>query len=83
MHGTNIKIIGAQQAKLHKIYKNTKLKLLKTKAAICFNKLCRIKHLTPNYIHIKVNGNNPQCNFNINFIILTCASVDLIIKNIN
>jgi hypothetical protein len=32
------KIIDAQQAKLHKTYKNTKLKLLKTNAAIWFNK---------------------------------------------
>jgi len=29
MHGTNIKIIGAQQTKICNIYKNTRLKLLK------------------------------------------------------
>jgi hypothetical protein len=34
MHGTTIKIIDAQQAKLRNNYKNTKLKLLKTNAAI-------------------------------------------------
>jgi hypothetical protein len=39
MHGgTTIKIIDAQQAKLRNKYKNTKLKLLKTNAAIWFNK---------------------------------------------
>jgi len=40
MHGATIKIINAQQARLN-IYKNTKLKLLKTNAAIWFNKICR------------------------------------------
>jgi hypothetical protein len=38
MHGTTIKIIDAQQAKLRNDYKNTKLKLLKTNAEIWFNK---------------------------------------------
>jgi len=41
MHGVTIKIVNAQQAKLNN-YKNTKLKLLKTNAAICFNKMCKI-----------------------------------------
>jgi len=50
--------ISAQQAKCCNIYKNIKLKLLKTNATIWFNKICRTKHLTPNYIHIKVSGNN-------------------------
>jgi len=36
-----MKIIDAQRAKLCNNYKNTKLKLLKTNAAIWFNKLCR------------------------------------------
>jgi len=44
MHGTNIKIISAQQAKICNIYKNTRLKLLKTNTAIWFNKMCKIKH---------------------------------------
>ena len=35
MRGTTIK------AKLHNIFKNTKLKLLKTNAAIWFNKMCK------------------------------------------
>jgi len=33
MHGATMKIVNAQQAKLNN-YKNTKLKLLKTNAAI-------------------------------------------------
>jgi len=52
MHGTTIKIINAQQAKLSIIYKNTRLKLLKTNAAMWFNKTCRIKRLKPNYINM-------------------------------
>ena len=31
MHGATIKIVNAQQAKLNSNYKNTKLKLLKTR----------------------------------------------------
>ena len=34
MHGTNVKIIEAQQAGLCNSYKNTELKLLKANAAI-------------------------------------------------
>ena len=30
MHGTGVKITDAQQAKIYNMYKNTKLKLLKT-----------------------------------------------------
>jgi hypothetical protein len=60
MHGATLKIIEAQQAKLCKNYKNTKLKLLKTNAAIWSNKMCRIKHLKPNYIHIKINWKKSQ-----------------------
>jgi len=41
MHGVTISfIVNAQQAKLNNIYKNTKLKLLKTNAAIWFSKMC-------------------------------------------
>jgi hypothetical protein len=46
--------------KLSNIYKNTKLKLLKTNAAILFNKMCKVKELKPGYINIKINGNTPQ-----------------------
>jgi archaellum component FlaF (FlaF/FlaG flagellin family) len=43
MHSTYTKITETQQTKLHNIYKNTKLKLLKTNAAIWQNKICRTK----------------------------------------
>ena len=36
MHGETIKFVSAQQAKLYNTYKNTKLKLLKTNAAITY-----------------------------------------------
>ena len=48
------------QAKLFTIYKNTRLRMLKTNAAIWFNKMCRIIHLKPNYINIKINGRKSQ-----------------------
>jgi len=57
LHGHKMKIINAQQAKTLNIYKNTKSKLLKTKAAIWFNKMYRLKGLKPNYISIRINGN--------------------------
>jgi len=55
MHGlTNLKICVAKQAKLIFQYKKIKIKLYKTNAAIWFNKTCRIKQLTPNYIKIRI-----------------------------
>jgi hypothetical protein len=60
MHGATMKIVNAQQAKLNNNYKKTKIKLLKTNAAIWFNKLCKIKQLKQNYINIKINGQKPQ-----------------------
>ena len=56
MHGEKLKICNAQQAKIWNIYKNTKLKLLKTNATIWFNKICRIRGLKPNYIKLTING---------------------------
>ena len=57
MHGfMNIKFINAKQAIEIHAYKNTKRKLYKRNAAIWFNKTCRDKELTPNYINIKING---------------------------
>jgi hypothetical protein len=45
MHGTQHgKIINAQQSEIVN-YKNTNLKLLKTSAAMWFNKICRLVHL--------------------------------------
>jgi hypothetical protein len=52
------KLINGQQAKSTYAYKATKQKLHKTKAAIWFDKMPRLNHLTPRYIHITVSGNN-------------------------
>jgi len=61
-HGLqNIKFGDAKQAKPTHQFKTFKIKLYKTNVAIWYNKMCRLKQLTPNHIHIKVNGNNPQC----------------------
>jgi hypothetical protein len=60
MHRPTIKIVDAQQAKLNNNYKHTKLKFVKTNAAIWFNRICKIKHLKPNYINIKIKGHKPQ-----------------------
>jgi len=57
----HVKFSSAQQTKQMFQYKNTKEKLYKTNATIWYNKTCRQKHLTPNYISIKINGNNQQC----------------------
>jgi hypothetical protein len=60
MHGAKIKITDAQHARQYNIYKNTKLKLLKSNAAIWFNKMCRERHLRPRYINISINGRRQQ-----------------------
>ena len=57
-----MKIINAKQARNYNSYKNTKMKLLKTNAAIWFNKMCIAKNLKPNYIHIKINGKTARDN---------------------
>jgi len=56
MHGATTKIIEAQQTKLCNISKNAKLKLVKSNAAIWFNKMCRIKQLKLNYINNRIKG---------------------------
>ena len=61
MHGTmKIKFINAKQAKNFFEYKNNKRKMYKINAAICYNKMCKLKGITPSYINIKINGNNKQ-----------------------
>ena len=57
MHGATIKVIDAQQAKLTNIYKNTKFKLLKTNAALWYNKIC--KHLL---VLLNKYVKNARCN---------------------
>ena len=57
MHGATIRfIVNAQQAKLNNIYKNTKLKLLKTNAAIWFNKMWCIRWLINWSDSTKIHG---------------------------
>jgi len=59
MHGhTNIKFISAKQAKRIHSYKNTKIRMYRIFAAIWYNKICKEKQLTPNYIAVKTNGSN-------------------------
>ena len=61
MHGEhNVKLINAQQAKPIYHYRNIKEKLHKTSASIWCNKTCKTEQLSPNYIHITVNGNNQK-----------------------
>jgi len=54
------KFCNAKQTKLTHHYKNIKTKLYKNNAAIWYNKTCRKKQLTPNYICIKVNLSHPN-----------------------
>jgi hypothetical protein len=61
MHGEHkVKLINAQEAKPIDHYQNIKQKLHRTNASIWFNKICKTERLTPNYIHITVNGNNQK-----------------------
>ena len=55
------RLFGAQVTKQVYQYKNIKIKLCKNNAAIWYNKICSIKQLTPNYVNIRVNDNNPRC----------------------
>jgi hypothetical protein len=60
MHGAKVKIVNAKQARLYNSFKNTKCKLLRTNAAIWFNKMCRINQVKSNYVNIKINGQKQQ-----------------------
>ena len=60
VYGQSPSIMNALQAKSYYRYKNTKLKLLKTNAAIWYNKMCITKQIKPNYINIKINGRSQQ-----------------------
>jgi len=62
MHGSrNVKFADAQQARQIYQYKNVKKILYETYSAMWYNKTWRQRKLTPNYISVKVNGNNWQC----------------------
>ena len=54
----NIKFI-ASQAKTINLYKNTRSKLLKCCANICFNKQCLVKKVIPKYANLKFTNNSP------------------------
>jgi len=58
MHGETPKLVDARQAKVCNIYKNTKLKLLKSNAAIWFNNACKFKQHKPNYDGWNFNSGN-------------------------
>jgi len=60
MINTNFESIDDQQTTMHNIYKNTKLKLLKTIPTIWYSIICTAKQLTAKYIQIRFNGNNIQ-----------------------
>jgi len=49
IHGATVKTVNAQNAKLNNNYKNTKLKLLKAKAAVQFNKMWKFKRLKSDF----------------------------------
>ena len=54
MHGIiNLKIVTAQQTRIVWNCKNKKVELFQTKAALCFNEVCRRNHPTRKYTHIK------------------------------
>ena len=57
-----MKFVSALQAKPLNIFKNTRLKLLKTNAAIWYNKMCKARHLQPGYISIHSAGKTSRDN---------------------
>ena len=63
-------------------YRNTTEKLYKTNAAIWYNKICRKKQLTPNYISIKIKGKNSQCQNTIKAATQYCLKQELKFLNI-
>lgn len=56
-HSTTCFEMKQIKVKIINIYRNTRLKLLVTNAAIWYNKTCRNKHLQPKYIQIKTENN--------------------------
>ena len=78
MHGhTQVKFVNAKQAKETYQYRNTKEKLWKTNAPIWYIKICRGKQLTLNYISIKINGKNSQCQKTIKAATQYCLNQEL------
>jgi hypothetical protein len=54
--GVSMDKFNARQAKLVNIYKNSRLKLMRTNASIWFNKMCKVKHIKPKYIHFSTKN---------------------------
>ena len=54
----HLKLINVQQTKAEHAYKNAKEKLHRISGGIWFTKMCRLNHLTSNYIKITINGHN-------------------------
>jgi hypothetical protein len=54
-----------------------KQKLHKTIAAIWFNKTWREKELRLNYINIRINGNNRQCNNTMKAAVRFCINQEI------
>jgi len=67
----NLKFINAKQAHEVYKYKNTKPKLHRTIAAIWYNKSCRDRNKKPNYVNIRIKGNNKQCKNTMKTAIIT------------
>jgi hypothetical protein len=56
----HIILVNVQEAKSKICLQNYKSKVLKTKADIWFDKMCRINELNPKYINIAIKGNKQQ-----------------------
>jgi hypothetical protein len=70
MQGTNnIKLTSAQRGSEIYQYKNIRVKLYKTNAAIRFKRMRRQFPITPNYICIKVNGSTRYCRNNFMYFV--------------
>jgi hypothetical protein len=54
-------VIDAEQERIINTFKNAREKLLQTNAAIWFNKICRINHVTPQNSQIKIKCCNQKC----------------------
>jgi hypothetical protein len=60
MHGmNNAKVINPQEARTINHCKKIEKKYLKLTQQCYSKKKCRFKYITSQYIHIKVNGNDP------------------------
>jgi len=75
----NIKVINCSTSKNYPSLKEHQKILLTTNAAIWFNKMCRLQHLTPKHIQIKFNGNNTQSIYMRNSAVKYSRNVHLLL----